>query len=170
MDFDFEKTKRDNYYQWRARQNIIGPIESYESWKGRKKNKKSTNTQPARPKKIKANELSDVITQEIKDLIIEVEGACEEELIEIGRDTVSELQRISPKKTGEYSKSWKCRVQKNRLHNSVLTVYNSKPNLTYWLENGHLTRNGTTRTKPIPHISIANDHAQQKALKLLEEI
>lgn len=33
----FENLKRENYNNWRKRQNLIGPVESYESWKSRKK-------------------------------------------------------------------------------------------------------------------------------------
>lgn len=162
MDFDFEKTKRDNYYQWRERQNITGPIESYESWKNRKKQ----NT-TSKPKKIKAQDLTTAITQEIEGLIIEVEVECEEELLEIGMETVKELRAISPKDTGKYAKSWKYKVEKDRLHNTKLTVYSSNPQLTRLLENGHLNRDGTTRSRAIPHISIANEHAQKKAKEKL---
>ena len=40
--------------------------------------------------------------------------------------------------------------------------------LTHLLEKGHLNRDGTTRSKAIPHISIAQEHANKKAEKLLE--
>lgn len=31
----FEKIKVDNYYEWRKKQNTIGPIEEYSMWKER---------------------------------------------------------------------------------------------------------------------------------------
>ena len=51
--YSFEEEKRRNYYDWRKRQNIIGPIESYESYQSRKvKANKTVHNNAAVKKKL----------------------------------------------------------------------------------------------------------------------
>lgn len=111
-------------------------------------------------------------TEEIKATV--VEG-----IIDIGQEATAEIRAIAPvyeganKNTskGAYKRSWTYRVDRERGKINV-TVHAKSPHyrLTHLLENGHLNRDGTTRSKAIPHISIVNNIAEKKVDKLLEEL
>lgn len=70
---------------------------------------------------------------------------------------------------GAYKKRWVYTVEKTR-GKIMVTVHNKQWSLTHLLENGHLNRDGTTRSKAIPHISTANADAESKIDKLLEDL
>lgn len=111
-------------------------------------------------------------TEEIKETV-------EEGIIDIGQEATAEIRAIAPvyegpnKKTskGAYKRSWTYRVDRERGKINV-TVYAKNPHyrLTHLLENGHLNRDGTTRSRAIPHISIVNNLAEKKVDKLLEDL
>lgn len=98
-------------------------------------------------------------------------------IIDIGQEATAEIRAIAPvyegdnKNTakGAYKRSWTYRVGQERGKINV-TVHAKDPHyrLTHLLENGHLNRDGTTRSKAIPHVSIVNAIAEQKVDKLLE--
>lgn len=109
----------------------------------------------------------------------EVKEKLENGLVKIGKEAVAEVKSLSPvykgrnKKIvkGAYRDNWTYRTAKERGSFKVTVHVNGQRyRLTHLLENGHLNRDGTTRAKAIPHISIANDHAQKKVDKLLEDI
>lgn len=109
------------------------------------------------------------------DIISEVETG----LTEIGEEATKEVKQLAPvydgtdqkTKKGSYRRSWTYTVEKSRgTFNVTVHVKGKNYRLTHLLENGHLNRDGTTRARAIPHISIANEHAQKKAEKLLEEL
>lgn len=109
----------------------------------------------------------------------EVREAVEEGIIKIGEEAVEQVKVLSPVyqgteknrkyPKGSYKQSWKYTVDRERGKINV-TVHAKNPHyrLTHLLENGHLNRDGTTRSKAIPHISIVNAIAEQKVDKLLE--
>ncbi|MCR5708107.1 MAG: hypothetical protein K6G82_07520 [Ruminococcus sp.] len=134
--------------------------------------------------------MNDTITPDkFVEALMEATKSMTEEVVEeletgietIGKATVEELKRTSPVykgkskklKKGDYRKKWKCQVEKER---GVLrvTIYNQKGGLTHLLEHGHLVKNGTGRVvgnaSPIPHIAVAEKHAEEKIDKLLEEL
>lgn len=107
----------------------------------------------------------------------EIRETVENGIIDIGQEATAEIRAIAPvykgdnKNTakGAYKRSWTYRVDQERGKINV-TVHAKNPHyrLTHLLENGHLNRDGTTRSKAIPHISIVNAIAEQKVDKLLE--
>lgn len=109
----------------------------------------------------------------------EIKEELEDGLDKIGAESVAEVKALAPvyegdnKNTpkGSYKRSWTYQVDKERGKIEV-TVHVKGRNyrLTHLLENGHLTRNGTTRSKAFPHIGIVNDLAEKKVDKLLEEL
>lgn len=109
----------------------------------------------------------------------EVKETVEKGVVEIGQEATAEVKMLAPvydgdnKNTskGAYRKSWTYRVDKERGKINV-TVYAKSPHyrLTHLLENGHLNRDGNTRSRAIPHISIANTNAEKKVDKLLEDL
>lgn len=109
----------------------------------------------------------------------EIRETVEEGIIDIGQEATAEIRAIAPvyegsnKNTskGAYKRSWTYRVDRERGKINV-TVHAKSPHyrLTHLLENGHLNRDGTTRSKAIPHISIVNNLAEKKVDKLLEDL
>lgn len=102
----------------------------------------------------------------LSDFSKEIREQIGDELETIGKDTVKELKATSPKNKGKYAKNWRYIADKN-YGSYKLTVYNKQYQLTHLLENGHLNRDGTTRSTAKPHIAPVNEHAQKKFLEFL---
>ncbi len=78
------------------------------------------------------------------------------------------LKEISPKRRPKYGKSWKVTIKKKRTGNQHI-VHNAKYyRQTHLLEKGHQNKDGT-RTKAIPHISIAEKEAIENFQKNLKK-
>lgn len=102
-----------------------------------------------------------------------------EGLLQIGEEAVKEVRQLAPvykgknKDTpkGAYRRNWSYQVDRERGAITV-TVHVKGRNyrLTHLLENGHLTRDGTNRSKELPHIGIATEHAEKKVDKLMEAV
>lgn len=99
-------------------------------------------------------------------------------IAEIGKEAVDEVKELThvyagknkntPK--GAYRRNWTYVIEKSRGVKTVTVHVKGKHyRLTYLLENGHLNRDGTSRSKAIPHISIVQRHVDEKAEKLIEE-
>lgn len=132
---------------------------------------------------ITPDEFVEALAEATRTMTEEVVEEMENRLEEIASETVEELNRISPKfkgddskrkyKAGSYAKSWTFSKSKERGVTRVI-VHAAKPHwrLTHLLENGHVVRNGTKRVvgnaDPIPHISIAEEHAEEKIDRLME--
>ena len=96
--------------------------------------------------------LPDTIVEELKNYTADIGSTLDATAEKYAKKTVKELKKRSPKRNGAgggvYAKSW----QRKKLKNGSQLVYNKKGSLTHLLEKSHLTRNGTTRTNPHPHI------------------
>lgn len=86
----------------------------------------------------------------------------------VAKDTVNNLKKTSPRRTGEYAKSWKKKMEKGRISSSAIVYNEDHYRLTHLLENGHAKVNGG-RTKAIPHIYQAEQNAIDQFTKELEE-
>lgn len=101
---------------------------------------------------------------------------CEEEnehifkcLKEGGKFAKMRVKQLSPNRTGDYANGWSMRTKRRKGRIEVV-VYNAKaPGLTHLLEKGHVVhkKNGDGRSKPIPHISTAQEEADEYTLNLL---
>lgn len=109
----------------------------------------------------------------------------EQELQKVAKEARKEVKQLSSIYTGtvrelksgtkvymykdpeKYKKGWRVLIEKanGRIH---VVVHNTHYPLTHLLENGHINRDGTTRAKAYPHISIAAKHAEEKIDKFLE--
>ena len=126
-----------------------------------------------------ADDLAKALSEACEEFTDEIKEKIEIKINQIAEEAVEEVKNLSPvyhgksKKIskGRYKKSWKYRIDKER-GNLTATVYASgkQYNLTHLLENGHLNRDGTSRSKAFPHISIANENAVKKAEKMLEDL
>ncbi len=126
---------------------------------------------------ISPEELGSVLAEAFKTYTDEIKEELYEGLEEIGKEAVKEVKKLSPVytgkrkrlKKGKYKKGWRYEIQKNRGAIKVVVCNRHYP-LTHLLENGTLNHDGTQHSKPIPHISIANRHAEEKVDKLLENL
>lgn len=126
---------------------------------------------------ISPDELVGALTSAFSKYSSEIRDKIDSRVEEIGNEAVEEVKSLSPvyagkdkkRKKGKYRKGWRCEIEKSRGKIEV-TVHNKQYQLTHLLENQHLSRDGTTFSTPHPHISIANDHAEKKVDKLIEEL
>ena len=117
------------------------------------------------------DELVSALTETCQQLTEETAQAVEDGIEKIVREAAKELRQTSPEKTGKYRKSWRVNVEKSRGLTEVTAYASGKSyRLTHLLENGHVSRDGTTRVRAIPHIAPVNEAAQEKAEKLLQEV
>lgn len=128
---------------------------------------------------ITPEELAAALTECCMAYSDEIKEKVADGLEKIGSETLSEVKETAPISDGGdrsipygvYRRNFVCQTDKER-GEITTTVYQKGKHyrLTHLLENGHLNRDGTTRSKEFPHISIANEHAQKKADKLLEDL
>lgn len=124
-------------------------------------------------KKTSIDDLDNAINDALKDYGIEVENTVYGAAMATAKDTVKELKRTSPKRTGQYAKSWRV----TKVYNSRraarggirMYIHNAKHyRLTHLLEKGHKKRGSGGRVKAYPHIEKAEEHARREFQKKLE--
>lgn len=128
---------------------------------------------------ITPNALTDALVSACSEYTEEVRTFVEEGVEKIGEEALKEVKELAPiyegdnknTRKGAYRRSWTCDISKQRgIINAVVHAKAPHYRLTHLLENGHLNRDGTTRSKAIPHISIANASAEKKVNTLLEDV
>lgn len=114
---------------------------------------------------IRIDDLSKYLKEVMDEYETEVKEAVDKSLVDVGKETVKELKKTSPKDRGRYAKSWKYRIDVDRL-GKKMTVYNSKYYmLTHLLEKGHARVGGGRTTDAVPHIKPAQDKAIKKVVQ-----
>lgn len=110
---------------------------------------------------VQMQELLDEVTREIEE---DIDNAFKAQ----SKETAKELQSTSPKKYGDYAKSWTTK----KLADREYIVYNKDHwQLTWLLEKGHVVRNkrGTFGRAPaIPHIIPAQEKAEAEVMQKLQ--
>lgn len=100
-----------------------------------------------------SNNLADEILKAMKTYTDEVGIGVEKEVDKTARNMAKELRESGPKRTGDYRAGWTHKKDKENDKSYSRVVFNKdKYQLTHLLEKGHINRDGTTRTKAIPHI------------------
>lgn len=126
-----------------------------------------------------ADDLAKALSEACEEFTDEIKEKIENKINQIAKETDEEVKNLAPvyhgksKKIskGRYKKSWKYKIDKERGSiNAVVYASGKQYNLTHLLKNGHLNRDGTSRSKAFPHISIANENAVKKAEKMLEDL
>jgi len=105
-------------------------------------------------------EISDEVTQKVFAMVDKAADKC--------NDTAQQyLYKGHGEKTGDYKSHFAVAREtvSKRHHKATWHVEAPEYRLTHLLENGHATRDGTKRTKPVKHIK----HGTAAAEKLLDE-
>lgn len=69
-----------------------------------------------------------------------------------------------------YSKGWTTSPSKKGKYKNSETIHNKTDyQLTHLLEEGHMKRNGTGRTRAFPHIQPTRDVLEKEVIKITEE-
>lgn len=117
---------------------------------------------------VSANSFADTIEKLINEYGNEVNEACRTVIKRVSHQTVKELKKTSPRKTGAYAKSWAYKPVKVSGRITEYTIYNKKPGLTHLLENGH---GGKSPASAKPHIKPAEDFAiKELERQIIEEL
>ena len=101
----------------------------------------------------------------LDDYSKDIYRGIKEASIEVADKGAKTLRQTSPKKTGKYRRGWRVKTYEGA-YDTMSVIYNATNwQLTHLLENGHITRNGRTKTKPIVHIY----PVEQECIKEFEE-
>mgnify|MGYP002512784758 FL=1 len=99
------------------------------------------------------NGLSDAISDIMNDYSTNVRETVNTEIDKAAKSLKKSISADAPVLTGTQKKSW--RVTKEKLAGGDIKaiVHSTDYRKVHLLENGHVTRNGITRTKPIHYVS-----------------
>lgn len=115
--------------------------------------------------KVKIDQLADEVVAGLMEYKGLVNTDMKSAVRKAGQSVKKDIQANAPKRTGEYSKSWRIKTTKETAESLELTVYSAeKYSIAHLLEKGHAKRGGG-RVAARPHIA----PAEEKAIKQLEE-
>lgn len=104
------------------------------------------------------------LSQYTDEVAIEVKQACKD----VSKGMTENIRRDSPKKTGDYAKGWKAKIEFEDKNNIRITTYNATDyQLTHLLEFGHAKVNGG-RVEGKPHIAPNEEKAKAELVKRIE--
>lgn len=118
--------------------------------------------------KVDIGKVDKVISEMLETYSKEVDEVVQESLPKVGKDTVKELKKTSPERSGDYAKGWTQKVEKERLGSKMIVYNKTRYQLTHLLEKGHAKVNGGF-VPGKPHIKPTQDKAEKKAMELIEE-
>lgn len=125
--------------------------------------------------KVTVDELAEAIGKELGDYFDDITEDVKNAVEVTTRECVAEIKQRSPKRTGNYSRSWTATEVFNRRGSIRFTVHNKKHyRLTHLLEYGHAKRGGgrlgdDDDVKPREHIAPAEQNAEKNLIKRIEE-
>lgn len=108
--------------------------------------------------KVKIDRFAAAISKELTDFSGDKREKMKKIIDTAAKEGAKKLKSTSPKKTGDYAKSWtNSNISENRLKKKKV-IYNKAPEyrLTHLLENGHAKRGGG-RVAPKVHIKPVYD-------------
>ena len=112
------------------------------------------------------------LTKQITDAMMQYTGAVSEEietaLKSVGKEAKNRLRATSPKRSGEYRKSWTISVERRSGEINVIVHNKEHYRLIHLLEYGHKMRNGK-KSRAISHVAHVEEWAEKEALKAVEK-
>ena len=99
------------------------------------------------------NNLDKAIDDILEDYSANITNAVNEQTEKAAEQLRKDISADAPVKTGKQKKSWKVAKQKVAGLDLLAIVHSTDYRKVHLLENGHLTRDGVTRTKPIRYVS-----------------
>lgn len=114
---------------------------------------------------VKSDDLANEIIKELKRYTKATTEKIEESKKDVSKELVNELKANSPERRPRYKKGWKTK----KVGNSYITHNKTDYQLTHLLEHGHVTRDGTSRSKVKVHIRPAEERAIKSFLKAIEK-
>ena len=114
---------------------------------------------------IRIDDFLEAVQGELTEYANEVTGYVKESVKDVAKETVKEVKRRSPVRSGAYKKSWGQTQIYEGPGGIRITIHNKKHyRLTHLLENGHALKSGG-RTRAFPHIKPAEDFAARELEK-----
>lgn len=111
------------------------------------------------------NNLDEAIADILEDYSTAITNAVNEQTEKSADRLKKDVAADSPVKTGKQKKSWRVTKEKVAGLDLKAIVHSTDYRKVHLLENGHLTRDGVTRTKPIRHVSTN----EEKIIKQYEQ-
>lgn len=111
------------------------------------------------------NNLDEAIADILEDYSTAITNAVNEQTEKAANQLKKDIAADSPVKTGKQKKSWRVTKEKVAGLDLKAIVHSTDYRKVHLLENGHLTRDGVTRTKPIRYISTN----EEKIIKQYEQ-
>lgn len=120
--------------------------------------------------KINIDQLADEIVKALAEYSQEVVEKVNLSSERVGKTAVKKLKHTSPKKTGQYAKSWTMTTEMDfgQPHNRIIHVKAPHYRLTHLLEHGHAKRGGG-RVEGIPHIRPAEQQVIEEFTSEVEK-
>jgi hypothetical protein len=120
---------------------------------------------------IKINGLADAIMKELEQYAEVTTESVKQGTKKVTQDAVNELKATSPKKSGDYAKSWKSKVTSQNSHSINYVIYagDGQYRLTHLLEKGHAKRGGG-RVQAQPHIAPVEKLCVDKLMEEMKKL
>lgn len=120
--------------------------------------------------RVKIGNFEDALNKIINEYADDITQGTHKAVQEAAKIAKKETQSGSPVgKRGKYKKGWAVKQKKTRLTSEAVIYNRTDYQLTHLLEKGHALRNGG-RSKAIPHIATAEQHAIENITKAVEKI
>ena len=107
------------------------------------------------------NALDDVLADVLNDYATDVRDAVNATTEQVANELKKAISADAPVKTGKQKKSWRVTKEKVSGLDLVAIVHSTDYRKVHLLENGHVTRNGVTRTKSIRYVG-KNEEAMER--------
>lgn len=117
---------------------------------------------------IRPERLAAEIQKQLKEYSEEVKETTRKTAMEVAEKAVRKLQEESPKRTGDYAKSWTYAEDRN---GSVIYSESPEYRLTHLLEKGHALRRGGRRvgeSPASPHIAMVEADCVEEYIQEVE--
>ena len=101
---------------------------------------------------IRADDLPDAISDILNDYSTDLREAVNETTEQTANELKKAIAADAPVKSGKQKKSWRVAKEKVAGLDLVAIVHSTDYRKVHLLENGHVTRNGTSRTKAIGYV------------------